>query len=367
MIGVCPRYPPKGAGPKTSLFWRGCEADFGDSARPHLAATTVRVMAPSAGGGMVFFGVDRVVGLSMTQQPAPQGSPVPYTLTGPLDAVEVLREVLGDNVELTAVLSPISEVTIVDPKNAAKIGVPKNAASFAFSYPFSIINGRQQEILEAVGRRRQNTLSAPPLWLELVLNGGFFYFDAKGAIAGVNALALEMRQAASLTLVGPYQAERRAGDALRNSGRLKDITVDSLRKSGFHQFGWVYKGEAPGGYALGPDHEQGAFVYAHKDGAYYYYQLYLQEQAASKIGALAALSGPMLQVSVAFHRLPSPSVAFRPYHSHSLPSPSIAFHRLPSPSISSQLNTALTAGVANARAQVRSAEELSHTILLHAY
>ena len=77
---------------------------------------------------------------------------------------------------------------------------------------------------------------------------------------------------------------------------FQELFIPSLRASGFHSFGWVFKGEQPGGASLGPHHEQGAFVYGHNDGGFYYYQLYLPEQA-KLLSALAALTGPMLQLN----------------------------------------------------------------------
>ena len=66
--------------------------------------------------------------------------------------------------------------------------------------------------------------------------------------------------------MGPYTANRLAGEALRVAERLQPVTLDTLAHAGFVKFGWVFKGECPGQTALSEAHDQGAFVYAHKDG-----------------------------------------------------------------------------------------------------
>lgn len=247
----------------------------------------------------VFFGVNPVDEASL-QLEADESSagrlmlPLTYKLTGPWEAVFCLGKVLQSEVEtFRALLSPVSAVSI-EGSAALKVGVPPQAKSFAFSYPFPLSAAQQQQLLESVGHLK---LSHTPAWLEFVLNGGFCYFDAHMQLVGCNALGLEQRGPTSLSLVGPYEVEARAaGEALRAAGRLRVITVESLRASGFHSFGWVFKGEQPGGASLGPHHEQGAFVYGHNDGGFYYYQLYLPEQA-KLLSALAALTGPMLQLN----------------------------------------------------------------------
>ena len=85
----------------------------------------------------------------------------------------------------------------------------------------------------------------------------------------VNALTVG---GSALELVGPHQASPLAGAALRDAGRLQSISISALRASGFSHFAWVFKAERPGGHALAEVHEQGAFVYCHEDGSFYFYQ-----------------------------------------------------------------------------------------------
>jgi hypothetical protein len=77
----------------------------------------------------------------------------------------------------------------------------------------------------------------------------------------------------SISLVGPFDATHAAGTAVKDAGRLQPVTIDALKGAGFEHFAWVYKAEKPGGHSLGPDHEQGAFVYEHRDGDFFFFQL----------------------------------------------------------------------------------------------
>lgn len=201
---------------------------------------------------------------------------IEYVMDGPPDAVSCLRQLFGPATELLGHMSPVNTTTIVG-SNAVGIGMPKRAWCFGFVYPFKMLHRRQRKLLDIVGSRLgEECLVNTPPWLDLLLTGGFVYFDKGGALLRANALGmLKATAAGSLTLYGPYAAERAAGDFLRRSERLQPVTLETLAHAGFHRFGWVFKDERPGEAALSEAHEQGAFVYAHKDGTYYFYQLQL--------------------------------------------------------------------------------------------
>ena len=257
---------------------------------------------PTARPTGVFFSISRVecATLELTADAAERSEaddldlPLTYTLTGPPHAVSCLEKALGKEASsFTGLLSPVSSVSVVG-SAAVSVGIPRDAKSFAFSYPFALTEQQQQQLFEQVSHLK---LPQPPVWLDFMLRGGFCYFDASMRVAGCNALGFEQRGTASLTLVGPYAVrDAVAGEALRMAGRLRDTTIDSLRASGFRTFGWVFKGEQPGGGSLGAQHDQGAFVYGHVDGGFYFYQLYLPEQV-SRVSAFSTLSGPMLQLN----------------------------------------------------------------------
>ena len=213
---------------------------------------------------------------------------ITYTLTGPPDALECLAEVLPPGTPLQNVLSPVSMAST----GAMKTGAPEDTHSFGFSYPFATLGGEEVgRLLETTAAMYGNHIYAQwPPWLAFVLTGGFCYFSSTGELLGANALSLEpTRENARLTLVGPYRAAAQAGEALRPEARLRAVTLPTLISAGFNHFGWVFEGEAPGGHALGKEHECAAFVYAHTNGTFFYYQLYEPTEAA-KMGSPATSS-----------------------------------------------------------------------------
>jgi hypothetical protein len=214
---------------------------------------------------------------------------VEYTLVGPPEALACLRAVagVGEGGALPArlrnsALSPVSLVSLATvSEQMQRIGVPSGATSFAFSYPFSIDGATYDRMVAELGLDA-SAGNVPPAWFSFLVVGGFVYFDASGRILCANALSPigERNQhpthaAQELVLVGPYDAVPAAGDALRRAGRLQRVTLGSLQAAGFETFGWCYKSERPGGYALGQQHSQGAFVYRHSEGLYFFYQLWL--------------------------------------------------------------------------------------------
>ena len=77
----------------------------------------------------------------------------------------------------------------------------------------------------------------------------------------VNALTF-LPSIFKLNLIGPFSPNQPAVVAMTAQQRLCK-TVDVLEQAGFHGFGWVHPGEAPGGHSLSDVHEvtHGAFLY----------------------------------------------------------------------------------------------------------
>lgn len=85
-----------------------------------------------------------------------------------------------------------------------------------------------------------------------------------------NALGLQPGERGThLVFRGPHAASIDAGKALMASGRMQEVTFDSLRAIGLRDFGWLNPAENPDGRALvrrregTMTHPHGAFVYAH--------------------------------------------------------------------------------------------------------
>ena len=247
---------------------------------------------------LIRFAVQPVPGLSLELQPPSPSSDdvssdlVEFTLTGPPEALSTLRTAAGLGPEerlppslRTGLTSPINPITlttgdIVSSSVANKIQVPEGSKSFGFSYPFHIDASMFAKITNLLSAGCESGAYVQPEWLNFLLVGGYVYFDADRKLLGANALSPRgegtEKAGVELVLVGPYDCAVGAGEAMRTAGRLQKVTIGSLKGAGFEEFGWVFKGEEPGGHALGPEHKQGAFVYRHVSAdLYLYYQLWM--------------------------------------------------------------------------------------------
>ena len=209
------------------------------------------------------------------------------TLTGPAEALECLQATLPAGPAELA-LSPISRFF----PTSMHAEAPEGAHSCAFLYALPALQGKKpadllgpvHEAKSPLGsfKRKFSSLTSTESkerpWIALVTTGGFVYFDAAGQVMAVDALTFEPTEAtADVTLVGPFAANREAGEALRAEGRLQAVGIPSLIAAGFIQFGFVSHGELLGGQhtlaGAGKSHD--AFVYAHSDMAsdFLYYQV----------------------------------------------------------------------------------------------
>lgn len=142
--------------------------------------------------------------------------------------------------------SPLNEVTLPDEVKAL-IGMPQEAAWFAFLYPIKGLTPNKQL------RREAGAMS--------FLIGGFLYFDAGKRFLQFNALALKP-SAVSLSLSGPYDGSQAFATALEKNDRLATVTIAELRAGGFRKFAWVHPSEKLDGDSLGAEpYEHGSFVY----------------------------------------------------------------------------------------------------------
>jgi hypothetical protein len=95
---------------------------------------------------------------------------------------------------------------------------------------------------------------------------GFVYFDERGAIIQANAITLVPQPPVSLYLDGPHAVDQRAMGPLEGTGRMRGVTISSLKEIGLETFGWVNPKERPGGAHLAEEASttwpDGAFVYS---------------------------------------------------------------------------------------------------------
>ena len=162
-------------------------------------------------------------------------------------------------------MSPRHPVTIEDLDVRLEVGIPAEAASFAFVYPIHAVE-RKLTRLYLNDTEEEH-------WAYLFQLGGFCYFDGAGVPVATNALT-PFQTANSIHLDGPYTADLDAIRAMRLRKRLMPVTVDALLSSGLISFGWVHPDEQPGGHALGEKRARhGAFLYDSNRADPVYYRL----------------------------------------------------------------------------------------------
>lgn len=160
------------------------------------------------------------------------------------------------------VLSPACEVSL---QGQARIlaGIPTEATSFAFAYPAEL---NWQNVPDLPLHNPESLLS---------MLGGFFYFDATGAICGANTVTAFMEDEEPdllaeqpnrsglpeplLQFCPPLPLPEVTYRALESAGRLRPVTIASLLDKGAYAFAWIVPGEKLDGLTEVP--KAGAFAY----------------------------------------------------------------------------------------------------------
>lgn len=200
-----------------------------------------------------------------------------FSVTGVLHTIDELRAKGGSN--LTSgyrVVGPASLFSGLTPEQSAALrgcggrlsplnhtqlseeakrtaGVPLAAVYVAFAYPVN----RLQEL------RAQLNLDTEP-WGQVLMMGGFWYFDAEKRLLQANTFGGTECSALHMHFAGPaVVTEPGVRRALETQGRMQRITIEGIRQQGLDRFGWVHATEKPGGYALSNESSYpcGAFVY----------------------------------------------------------------------------------------------------------
>ena len=206
-----------------------------------------------------------------------------YTVTGPRDKVDMLERTRLDRAldrallnkkaavadtaapkGVSGQLSPLDTVT-VPPEMRASVGIPADAAFFAFVYPADGV----EELLEELDLTQAK-------WAFLLLLGGYVYFDSEKRQLAINAMTLGGDEEEVVNgnpvfkfhLHGPFPAAPQALEALAAQSRLCDVTLSELKGQGFAKFCWVHSSEAPGGVSLSTTstYVYGAFAYTRTNG-----------------------------------------------------------------------------------------------------
>ena len=191
--------------------------------------------------------------------PAETVSAARYVITGPKSRrrvlaglLEVARRSSGSTVrKLSGAISPLQRVNLPLEMRAG-VGIPLNAAFFAFAYPTENMNLALESL---------NLLEEP--WAFLCLMGGFCYFDEALELIGVNSVTF-VKTAFCFHFEGPYPATSDAIVALQSQARLATVSLRGLQDQGYRSFAWVHPNETLGGHSLsaGPaTYEYGAFAY----------------------------------------------------------------------------------------------------------
>ena len=185
------------------------------------------------------------------------GKPWPCTITGPPEVVALLERKGKGGDKCASHLSPPVPITIKDRGERKRLGIPLDGAlTFCFCYPMESLRGLYDQLITDEGRTDP--------WLFFLLLGGYVYFDSRREVLRLNAF-VPFPDKAKLTLVGPSTPSEGALRHLRDTHRLRGVTLQSLLEAGCEHFAWVNPGERPGGVALLADGTDppggGAFVY----------------------------------------------------------------------------------------------------------
>jgi hypothetical protein len=183
-----------------------------------------------------------------------------YKLSGDDDLVKLIcEEATTQGVPPEGMTSPMHEVTIPIAEKAS-LGIPPEAAHYAFLYPIRGLEGN-----ETLG---DDAASFGFLY------GGFLYFDSNKSFLQFNALGLTAPEKGdvSITLMGPFEGEKAFVERLEARRRLVDVTLQALQEQGFCKFGWVTPNESLEDGPLGIErYQHGAFAYQMESAPYVQY------------------------------------------------------------------------------------------------
>lgn len=169
---------------------------------------------------------------------------------------------------------PLSACHAINLGDEAKetAGIPKEASSFAFSYPSPTTPEARQG-----GRVASDPLS------DLLGNGGFIYFDAADRVCCINAIrslgyqhklgkgaAAAHARPSLMQFDPPVRLPRATAAALKKQGRLQEVTLEALTLRRCSHFAWILPSERLEGFMDGGSKNDEELAYPPRFGAFCY-------------------------------------------------------------------------------------------------
>jgi voltage-gated potassium channel Kch len=160
-----------------------------------------------------------------------------------LEQLNLLQSRLDSDMTLDrGPISPLHRVTL-PPDSRELAGIPRDADFFVYLFALSDDASTAEQMGMDVKWLARNQ------WAHVLILGGFAYFDANQRLLAVNALS-PAPSASGLVLRGAPPVSPGALAALRQEGRMVDITEPSMRGAGFTAMTFLEPVEKPGGHAI---------------------------------------------------------------------------------------------------------------------
>jgi hypothetical protein len=145
-------------------------------------------------------------------------------------------------------------------------GIPEQARMFSFAHAAKLDRARISHASLSSGRKGLSSEHGH----QLVLNGGFVYFDVNDNICWCNVVDHYVGDESALSnsmlqFSSPLPLPTSTQHALKASGRLKPVTLSSLVSKGAFAMAWINPGEVLEGMAR--PCKGGAFAYAFAKGS----------------------------------------------------------------------------------------------------
>jgi hypothetical protein len=165
-------------------------------------------------------------------------------VSGPFTAVMTLKTLLGKSRDEHVYVdhAPLGKVMIPREQRTAT-GVPEDAEHCCFVYPHQELSQLSNDLRFGEGKRDEP-------WFDLLLGGGFAYFDTfdgKDRLLRTNALIdppAAGLSAARLQFDGPYPLERDSSlIAFIKAGRMAPVDPNGVLPQRYINFGYVHENE----------------------------------------------------------------------------------------------------------------------------
>jgi hypothetical protein len=232
---------------------------------PQLPGAPVDYQADSATDYLELF-VQTNCGFEFEAQwSAGEGAAGTFIVTGAQQLAVLVDRLRMGAPQLQGQLSPKTSVTVPEDKREGA-GIPRHAEQFCYIYPLkSFSNLLWPDAADELRNMRQESGSgALSKWIDVVLEGGYVYFDEDGEIIRVNAISLQPTETEMVFRGRPLLGDRAQAivSKMEQAGRLADIVEEREFTAGFTKLGWINPGETFDGEKVTEDYEyeDGAFL-----------------------------------------------------------------------------------------------------------